>query len=699
MRAPTSPARALLLAAPLLMALLMALVLGGAGPALASSPAPGLQAPDGSGAGGSGGAGGSDEEQPEPAGPTDVAPAPPGSDPQPADPGGPGEPTGSTGTPTSTSGATPGSTPSEADEGPSAEPEPTGVAPTGAPATSGTDPGPTEDAGPTTEATTDQPARLSPSSPALARSSIPLGSVALAVVVLVVGGLLVRTVVRRRDEEPDAEADEATAGAHPADDTATAPLTTDDAAATSPTTTDDDATAPLTTTPATPAAAAAAAAVTAPLPPVRSAGRADGPTDPADLPDPATLDFLLALGEALVDAGDAINHVQEVLEEVAAVNGVHGVGIVVMPTALFISLPHQDGVQTEVSAAGASALRLDQVDEVFRLVDQARSGALSPSDGRVALARARATGPLFSPGQQLLGYVLFTLGLVLILQGGWLELLVGAGLGLLVGALHLASERFPSAYQPFLPVVAALGASAVVLSVARVLPELAVFPPLVAALVAFLPGALLTTAVLELSTGQIMSGSGRLAAGTLRLVLLALGILAGAQLVGVPGASIDNPVTGAATVVATWTGVAVFGVGVVLFKGARWSSLPWIMVVLYVAYAGQVLGGLLFGSTLSAFFGALAMTPVAMVAARQESGPPALVSFLPGFWLLVPGAVGLEGVTRFLDEDTAEGISSLVTMGTSMVAIALGVLLGLAVGSQVATRLRLRQERLSPVPG
>ncbi|MGJ7439849.1 threonine/serine exporter family protein [Aquipuribacter sp. MA13-6] len=642
MRALPAPSRVLLLAAPLLIALLVALLLGGAAPALASSPAPELQAPDGSG--GSGG------EQPEPDEPPDVAPAPPGADPgddaptaptEPVEPVEPAQPTDD-----GTSTGTPGTAPAQ-EEVPTDRPEPTVVAPTDAPAaTAGTDPGPAVDAEPT--ATTGEPVRLSPSSPALVSSNIPLGSVALAVVVLLVGGLLVRTVVRRGAEQPAPDPD--------------------------------------------------GTAATVPLAAAPSAGRPEGPVGDDAPTDPATLDFLLALGEALVDAGDAINHVQETLEEVATVNGVHGVGIVVMPTALFISLPHQDGVQTEVSAAGASALRLDQVDEVFRIVDQARSGALSPSDGRVALARARATGPLFSPGQQLLGYVLFTLGLVLILQGGWLELLVGGGLGLLVGALHLASERFPSAYQPFLPVVAALGASAVVLSVARVLPELAVFPPLVAALVAFLPGALLTTAVLELSTGQIMSGSGRLAAGTLRLVLLALGILAGAQLVGVPGASIDNPATGAATVVATWTGVAVFGVGVVLFKGARWSSLPWIMLVLYVAYAGQVLGGLLFGSTLSAFFGALAMTPVAMIAARQPTGPPALVSFLPGFWLLVPGAVGLEGVTRFLDEDTAEGISSLVTMGTSMVGIALGVLLGLAVGGQVAQRLRIRREALSQVP-
>lgn len=505
-----------------------------------------------------------------------------------------------------------------------------------------------------TDTTVEPPTRpvVVPATPAVVRSSIPLPSVVLALLVLLGGGLLVRAVLRRP-----------TSADHSAGDALGATAAVAGAAAGT-------------------AAGVADADVTASraLPPATSSPTA------ADVGDPATLDFLLAVGVALVDAGDGINHVIEVLEEIAHVNGVHGAGIVVLPTVLIVSLPQGGGVQTDVATPGAQPLRLDQVEEVFRVVDAARRGRISPSDGRVALARIRADRPPFPPVQQLLGYVLFTLGLVLILRGGWLELVVGAGLGAGVGALHLVAERLSRAYQPFLPLVAASGAAAVVLTVARAVPELAVFPPLVACLVAFLPGALLTTAVVELSTGQILSGSARLAAGALRLVLLALGILAGAQLVGVPGSSIDEGAAGLGAA-GTWLGVAVFGVGVVLFRGARWTSLRWVLLVLYVAYAAQVVGGLFLGSSLSAFVGAVVMTPVAMVAARQPTGPPALVSFLPAFWLLVPGAAGLQGVTRFLDDDISAGVASLVTMGTSMVGIALGVLLGLTLGAEVLGRL------------
>ncbi len=232
-----------------------------------------------------------------------------------------------------------------------------------------------------------------------------------------------------------------------------------------------------------------------------------------------------------------------------------------------------------------------------------------------------------------------------------------------------------------MPIVSAFGVSVSVFLLARTDLDVGVFAPLIAPLVAFLPGALLTTAVIELSTGQMISGAGRLATGAMQLVLLAFGIVAGAQLVGVPATSISETANQPLGQLAPWVGVAVFGLGVMLNSCARPASMGWIVLVLYVAFAGQVVGGLLFGGVLSAFFGALAMAPVAMFAATRRDGPPTLVSFLPAFWLLVPGALSLVGVTKVLGDERVEGVLSLVTAATTMVTIALGVLLGLGLGS------------------
>lgn len=428
----------------------------------------------------------------------------------------------------------------------------------------------------------------------------------------------------------------------------------------------------------------------------RTTGLPEGPA-PTDAPalapasdrDPAAdrevIAFLLELGEALIDAGDAVNRVGATLVSVAKVQGLADVGVVVLPTALIISVPGRGNVQTDVTAAGAARLRLDQIEAVVRIVDLASRGDIQPSRGRAELARVRASTSTVPMPVALAGYALAAVGLALILRGGTLEVALAAGLGAAVAVLQFAKLPRQSDLRPFLPLAASFLVACVVFLVARVSPGVALLPPLVAPLIPFLPGALLTMGTLELATGQSVSGVARLASGGLQLVLLAAGIVGAAQFVGLPGGGDVAAATsatgwgGVVGVLAPWLGVALFGVGVAVAHSARRSSLPWILLVLVVAYAGQIVGGLFFGPTLSAFFGAMAMTPVAVFASRQPLGPPPLVTFLPAFWLLVPGALGLEGVTRVLGESGTQGLATLISTGSTMVAIALGILLGLLV--------------------
>jgi uncharacterized membrane protein YjjB (DUF3815 family) len=91
------------------------------------------------------------------------------------------------------------------------------------------------------------------------------------------------------------------------------------------------------------------------------------------------------------------------------------------------------------------------------------------------------------------------------------------------------------------------------------------------------------------------------------------------------------------------------------------------------------------------------LTPVARVVARAPAGPPSSVSLLPAFWLLVPGALGLVGVTQYVADVTTGGLDTLITTAATMVAVALGVLLGTP-GSAELPR-RARGGELSPAVG
>ncbi len=413
----------------------------------------------------------------------------------------------------------------------------------------------------------------------------------------------------------------------------------------------------------------------------RRAGRRPDGSGTGGRPLGSSTAFLVALGRAMLDSGASVTQVGASLQRVADVYGLEQAGIVVLPTALFVSVPGRQDVHTSIAPAGRG-LRLDQIDAVFRIVDAAEHGEIGVRSGLRGLAAARRMPPPFPPRVRLLGYPLLSCGLVLILHGTAAELLVAMVLAIVVGALQLLGSRVADPYLVFLPVLSSFAVSVAVFALARAGAPVGSYIPLVAALITFLPGALLTTAVIELATGQMLSGAGRLAQGATQLVLLAIGIIAAGQLVGLPATTLGRP-TGAAGDVLPWFGLAVFGIGVVLANDARPSSLRWILAVLYVAYAGQLIGAVLFGAELSAFVGALLMTPVAMLAASMRSGPPTLVTFLPAFWLLVPGAASLAAVTSYLSDDRFDGTDSLVIAGSAMLAITFGVLLGLALGSLV----------------
>jgi uncharacterized membrane protein YjjB (DUF3815 family) len=275
----------------------------------------------------------------------------------------------------------------------------------------------------------------------------------------------------------------------------------------------------------------------------------------------------------------------------------------------------------------------------------------------------------------VLGYTTLTIGIALILHPAVRDVVAAAVLGTIVGVLRFFAQgrRSLEVLMPFLAafVVALLAALAVRYEITE--PGLRA---MIAALVVFIPGVALTTAVLELTEGQMISGSSRLVWAATQLGLIAFGIVAGVSAAGIPperAFSSSDPLLGAW---APWFGVLVFAIGVTIANSTPPGSVASLLVVLYAAWTGQVLGNALFGAYSSGFVGAVVMTFVAYQLARLRSSMPVYAMFLPGFWLLVPGSLGLIGLTTFLAfPESASGSDVFAIIG-AIAAVALGVLCG-----------------------
>jgi uncharacterized membrane protein YjjB (DUF3815 family) len=227
-----------------------------------------------------------------------------------------------------------------------------------------------------------------------------------------------------------------------------------------------------------------------------------------------------------------------------------------------------------------------------------------------------------------------------------------------------------------LPVVAAALVSALVFLAVKwglpVDPQHALVPPLVT----FLSGAMLSLGMVELAYGDMVSGSSRLITGLVKLLLLAFGLVLGAALVGYsPEKLLDSVGPPVPVPLAPWAGVIVFGMGAYVHFSAPRDSFLWMLLVLLLAFAAQQLATGLFGNEISGFFGTLVGTPLAYLIQKRFKGPPAMVTFLPCFWLLVPGSLGLLSVKRMLS-DHAAGLEGLFTAMFAFASIGLGTLVG-----------------------
>jgi uncharacterized membrane protein YjjB (DUF3815 family) len=177
----------------------------------------------------------------------------------------------------------------------------------------------------------------------------------------------------------------------------------------------------------------------------------------------------------------------------------------------------------------------------------------------------------------------------------------------------------------------------------------------------------------------------------MRIAQLAFGILVAAQLAGIADTDLVTTEVDRLGRWAPWVGIVRYGIGSMLFFGPPNRFFPWMILMLTVAYAGQLAGNEFLGSYANGFGGGLVLTIGALAISLRQNAPAPISLIIPGFWLLVPGSLGLMGVTRLLgSHDTTVFMATLI----SMIAIALGVQTGLALWRISARALGIDDSRL-----
>jgi uncharacterized membrane protein YjjP (DUF1212 family) len=333
--------------------------------------------------------------------------------------------------------------------------------------------------------------------------------------------------------------------------------------------------------------------------------------------------------------------------------------------------------------------RFDQIAAVEDQLTRARTASAPPEEITAALKTidsARAPLPVWL---RVAGYGLATVGFAAALRLDPSLFLVALGLGLLVGvALALVNPN--SRGGALMPIAATFGVALIVgiLSDAAGLDDpvrLAAVPVLF-----LLPGATITSAVIELVNGDMLAGSSRLVFAIMQLVAMAFAFVLAIDLAGVSPQDLRDlsPTEGPAWL--AWLGAGAFAAGLAIYGCTPRRLWAKILVLAFFAFtvqqlASEWLAGPLAGGVAAALalLGAYILDSVGEDRGRQrtQSGPAALVLFIPAFWLIVPGSLGFTALAGALAAN-----QSLSALGPQAAFTFLTMAIGIMLASLVWTR-------------
>ncbi|MFW5474799.1 threonine/serine ThrE exporter family protein [Knoellia sp. CPCC 206450] len=403
------------------------------------------------------------------------------------------------------------------------------------------------------------------------------------------------------------------------------------------------------------------------------------PTEP--VPDPVNdgrdRRVLAWVGAGLLAGGMPVHEVEDDVRDVARALGHPGAQVACSPTGLLVSLA-SGGPSTFEQVEGG--LRLDQLADVLALAASLRAGRVDADECLARLAGLRAQPHRYR-----------TVGFV----GG--AMLSGIGIGLVL-APSVASLLFTLVVAPLTPLfVLLLGrgrtlrtltpflAGFVVAVLAFLAAELgwvdAPLRTLVAPIAVLLPGALIVTGLTELAAGAMVAGSSRLSFGLVQLLLFVLGVGAALAVTGGGADLLGTTSSGAPGWWAPLAGLVVVTVAIALLESVPLRQAPWLAAGILATFTAQALTlAVVDARWAGAFVGAVVAALLSTLIEYLRPELPRMVTFLPSFWLLVPGSLGLISMAQF-EVGPGQAAIALVDVVIVVAAIALGVIVGAALAA------------------
>ncbi len=388
--------------------------------------------------------------------------------------------------------------------------------------------------------------------------------------------------------------------------------------------------------------------------------------------------FVLELGRALQTFGVSAATLETALGRVADHLGLEG-ALYATPTGFLASLRkegHHSKTYLQRIEAGES--NLEKLAEAEGLVDLVLQGEVDVAGARARLAALKARPNRYGTTRVIGAFGLSGLGVARCFEGGWREMLLGALLGLLVGLAVTSLQRRHNLNR-LAPLLGGLVSAAGAALLAGLLSPASQAILILCGIIVLVPGLGLLVSMQELGTGNLVSGTARLAGTGLVFVLLAFGVGLGQRMVGTLQPPPMDPVP-----LPAWTLVPALALTalsfLVVFQG-RMEDYGWTLAATVLGWGAARIGTQMLGPEAGAGLAALVLGSACNLWARRTRRPGATL-LLPSLMLILPGSLGFRSLTLMLHQQPLEGLQA----GFQAMVVTIALMLGLLLANATVSR-------------
>jgi uncharacterized membrane protein YjjP (DUF1212 family) len=382
-------------------------------------------------------------------------------------------------------------------------------------------------------------------------------------------------------------------------------------------------------------------------------------------------EFIEKLARALHRYGYTAPAIEDALTAVSKRLSIRG-EFFATPTAIFATLEASDHQDTFLIRVEPGHVNLDKLSRLDKLAHEVADGELSPRDASRRIDEIRATPPRYRGKTTVVAAVIASACSARFFGGGWREVVACGVIGCISGLLSLVARR-DRRFQLYEP-MAAFCAGLIACMAAVWMPPVSLFIATCGGLIILLPGLTVTTAISELATQHLASGTARMMSALIIFLTIGFGLAVGVKLGMV---TLHPDLYSNSVPLPTWTLFVALVLAPLGFM-ARFQADPRdavpIVLICSLAFGCARLGAQTMGIANGGFAGALAVGVASGLYSRW-SGKPALATSTVGIIMLVPGSVGFRSITNMLARDPIAGIQTGVTMVVTAVAIVTGLLL------------------------